>query len=87
MYSMCMFSERLQILVSPEQRRQLEVEAGRRGVSVSGLIREAVDHHLGGERRDDRMEAVTRIREMDGRFILPAELERIVEEAKTGRPR
>lgn len=35
--------ERLQILVTPEQRRRLLVIAGERGEAVTSLIREAID--------------------------------------------
>ncbi len=79
-----MFSERLQILVSPEQRRRLEAESRRRGTSVSGLVREAVDQHLGTVAREERIRAVDEIRAMRGRFLPPQELERLVEEERTG---
>lgn len=35
--------ERLQILVTPEQRRRLTVIAGQRGEAVTALVREAID--------------------------------------------
>ena len=35
--------ERLQILVTPEQRRRLTLIAGQRGEPVTSLIREAID--------------------------------------------
>ena len=35
--------ERLQILVTPEQRRRLQVVAGERGEAVTSLVREAID--------------------------------------------
>lgn len=82
-YGMCMYSERLQILVSPEQRRMLEAEARRRGVSVGALIREAVDEHLGIVDRSAREEALERIRGMSGTYAPPDELNRIVEEARS----
>ncbi len=82
MYAVCMFSERLQILVSPEQRKRLEAEAKRRGVSVSGLIRSAVDEHLGSVSREERSKAVDAVREMQGRFLSPAALKRLVEEER-----
>ncbi len=40
---MCMFSERLQVLIDPAQRRRLEAEAEARGSSVAALIRQAID--------------------------------------------
>ena len=77
-----MLSERLQILVTPDQRRRLEEEAKRRGTSVAGLIREAVDGHLGSVDREDRIGAVDAIRAMHGRFLSIDELNRLVEEER-----
>jgi hypothetical protein len=77
-----MFSERLQILVSPAQRKRWEAEAKRRGTSLAGLIREAVDRHLGSANRSDRVEALAGIRAMRGRFLSPSELDRLVEEER-----
>jgi hypothetical protein len=37
------FSERTQVLLTPEQRARLERMAARRGVSVGAVIREAID--------------------------------------------
>jgi hypothetical protein len=79
---MCMFGERLQILVSKEQRKRWEAEAKRRDTSVSGLIREAVDKHLGSADRSDRAEAIAGIRSMRGRFLSPSGLDRLVEEER-----
>ena len=79
-----MFSERLQILVSPEQRRRLETEARRRGTSVGALIREAVDLHVGPPARSDKDRALSGIRAMRGRHLSPEELERLVEQERTG---
>ena len=78
-----MYSERLQILVSPEQRRMLEAEARRRGVSVAALIRDAVEERLGVVDRETREEAVAEIREMRGTYVPPDELNRIVEEERS----
>ena len=80
---MCMFSERLQILISPEQRRRLETEARRRGTSVAALIREAVDLHLGPPARGERQRAIAGIRMMHGRPLSPEELEGLVEQDRT----
>src|SRR4029453_6940003 len=46
-YTLHMYNERLQILVTPEQRKRWELEARRRGTSVAGLIRDAVDRDMG----------------------------------------
>ena len=72
-----MLSERLQILVSREQRRRLEREAKRRGTSVGSLIREAVDARFGAVTTDERLRALDDIRAMHGRFLPPDELNRI----------
>ena len=40
---MSMFSERLQVLVAPEQRERLERAAAARGTSVATIVREAID--------------------------------------------
>jgi len=77
-----MFSERLQILVSPEQRKRWEIEAKRRRTSVAGLIRDAVDRDVGSLERGDRAGAVDAIRAMRGRFLPPDELDRLVEEER-----
>lgn len=79
---MHMLSERLQILISPEQRRRWENEAKRRGVSVAGLIRDAVDRDLGSAGREDRTQAVEAIRAMKGRFLTVDEMNRILEEER-----
>ena len=82
MYALCMFSERLQILVSRDQRRRLEAEAQRRDLSVGGLVREAVDAHLGHIGEADRLAALAGIRAARGRFLTPGEVNRIVDEER-----
>lgn len=83
-----MYSERLQILVTPEQRKRWDLEAKRRGTSVAGLIRDSVDRDLGSPDGVDRASAVDTIRAMRGRFLPPDELERLVEEERArSRPR
>ena len=78
-----MYSERIQLLVSTEQRRRLEQEAKRRGTSVAAVVRDAVDSKLGGPTREERMAAVERIRSMRGGvFLTPEELNRLVEEER-----
>lgn len=76
---MHMLSERLQILVSSEQRRRLEAEAKRRGSSVASLIREAVDVQFGAVTSADRLRALREIGEMQGRFRSPDELNHLAE--------
>jgi predicted DNA-binding protein len=76
-----MLTERLQILLAPEQRRRLDAEASRRGTSVAAVIREAIDAHLGVVTREQRLEAVEAIRRADAiPFVPPEELNRIAEE-------
>jgi hypothetical protein len=81
-YALHMYSERLQILVTPEQRRRWELEAKRRGTSIAGLIRDSVDREMGSLDREDRASAVDAIRAMHGRFLPPNELDRLVEEER-----
>ena len=72
-----MLNERLQILITSDQRRRLEEEARRRRVSVAGLIREAIYARFGAITPDDRLRAVEEIRGMEsGRFLPPDELGR-----------
>ncbi len=81
-YAMRMYSERLQILISKEQRRRLEQEAKRRGASVASVIRDAVDDRLGGVTRDDRIAAVEAIAAIEGLpSISVEEMNRMLAEA------
>ncbi|MGH3133215.1 MAG: antitoxin [Gaiellaceae bacterium] len=77
-----MLKERLQVLISPDQRRRLEAEAKRRGSSVATLVREAIDAHVGAPTQDDRSAAVSAIEEMGGRYLSPDELEALVDEER-----
>ena len=74
-----MLNERLQILVSRDQRRRLEAEARRRGTSVGSVVREAVDARLGAVSPEERLKALEGLRSMSGRFLPPDELDRISE--------
>jgi hypothetical protein len=79
-----MLKERLQILVTTDQRRRLEREARRRGTSVGRVVRDAVDAQLGGVTAEDRRRAVDEIIAMRGRFLFPEDatpegLDRIAE--------
>jgi predicted DNA-binding protein len=74
-----MLNQRLQLMISAEQRRRLEAEAKRRDASVASVIREAVDAHLGTVDRAARLHAVEEIRAMQGgKFLTPEELNREV---------
>jgi ribosome maturation protein Sdo1 len=77
-----MFDVRLQILISPEQRRRLEVEARRRKVSVASVIREAIDSRYGTVAPEERIRAVDEIGRMQGRFVPPEELRRLIDEER-----
>jgi hypothetical protein len=82
-----MFTERLQVLMSKEQRRRLEAEAKRRRSSVGALIREAIDTRGAGANREERSRAIAEIKGMrGGRFLPPKELERVIDEEREGLP-
>jgi hypothetical protein len=82
-YGLHMLNERLQILVTSEQRRRLEREARQRGVSVGSLIRDAIDARFGGFTIEERREAVEAIRAMQvDASLTPEEINRIVEEER-----
>jgi len=74
-----MLSERLQILVSPEQRRRLEAEARATKTSVGRVIRDAIDARYGSHERSGRLEALSAIREMRAEFVPAADLDRLAE--------
>ena len=83
-----MFTERLQVLMSKEQRRRLEAEAKRRNSSVGALIREAIDARGTGRTPQERARAVKEIEDMrGGRFLSPGELERVIDEERERLPR
>jgi hypothetical protein len=78
-----MYSERMQLLISKEQRRRLEQEAERRGTSVASVVRDAVDAQLGGPTPEERHAALERIRSMRSDvFLTPEELNRVVAEER-----
>ena len=80
---MCMLTERLQVLVSRAQRRRLELEARRRGVSVGALIREAVDARAPRVPLEERRRAVAEIKALSGgKFLSTEALEQIVDEER-----
>jgi hypothetical protein len=86
-YAMHMYSERLQILVTAEQRRTLESEARRRGASVGALVREAIDARfdpIGSDRRRAAFEELGRIGERNrGIDLAVEELEALVNDSHT----
>jgi hypothetical protein len=77
---MSMLTKRLQVLVTPQQRRRLAAEAQRRGSSVGELVREAIDSIVGGVSAEERQRAVEEIARMEpGKFVGPDELDRLIE--------
>lgn len=81
-YAMSMLSQRLQILISPDQHRRLEAEAQRRGSSVAMVVREAIDERVGKVTREDRIRAVEEIAAMKGRYLTVEEIEAIIAEER-----
>lgn len=79
---MSMLDNRLQILVSSEQRRRLEAEAQRRGSSIATLVREAIDERYGATTTEERLRAVEEIAAMKGRFLTPEEIEQVIDEER-----
>jgi hypothetical protein len=82
-----MLSERLQLLVTPAQRRRLDEESRRRGTSVGAVVREAIDARYGSATPDDRRRAYEAIERLQGTFLPPAEIEAIVDEERDGASR
>lgn len=78
---MRMYTERLQILVSKEQRQRLELEAKRRKSSVASVIRDAVETELGGTSPQDRLQAVAAISRLRAPYLPPEELAREIDRA------
>ena len=75
---MSTLTDRLQVLISPDQRRRLEAEARRRGGSVA----EAIDASLARPTRTERLEAIEAIKAMRGKHLPVEELEAIIDEER-----
>lgn len=60
---MCMFSERTQVLLSPEQAARLKRIAVREGRSVGAVIRDAVDSYVdpGSDSRHEAIQALMKM--------------------------
>lgn len=54
---MTTYSERTQVLLTPEQRARVERIAAARGISVGAVIREAIEAQTAPRRRRSREEA------------------------------
>jgi ribosome maturation protein Sdo1 len=82
-----MITERVQVLLTPQQRRRLEDEARRQARSVASLVREAIDARFGTVSPDERLAAVEAIGAMSGgRFLTPEQINRAVEEEREDIP-
>jgi hypothetical protein len=82
-----MITERVQVLLTPQQRRRLEDEARRQARSVASLVREAIDARFGTVSRQERLAAVEAIGAMSGgRYLTPEQINRAVEEEREGIP-
>jgi len=68
-----MVMERLQILVTSQQRELLERRARDRGVAVAALVREAIDAHVLKRTLEERMAAVARLEAMPRVKVPPPE--------------
>lgn len=77
-----MYSERLQVLITPDQRRRLEAEARHRGSSVATVVREAIDRTVAGPTREERIEAVEAIKAMRIPPLTVDEIEAIIDEER-----
>lgn len=62
---MCMYSERTQVLLSPEQLERVKRIARREGTSVGAVIRDAVDAFTWAP-PDRRQQALEHMLSMDG---------------------
>ena len=78
-YAVCMYSERLQLLLTKEQRRRLDDEARRSGSSVAALVREAIDGHFQPATAEQRRDAARLLLERKVELIAPAELRELVD--------
>lgn len=76
-----MLNQRLQLLLTPEQRRRLDEEASARGESIGALVREAIDARFTSTSRAKRVKAVEEIAAMrGGPAPSPEEINRLVAE-------
>lgn len=75
-----MYNGRMQILISPEQRRCLQDEARASGASVAALVREAIDQRFGRQPpREERGMAARRITARQVRMPPPEELRELID--------
>lgn len=77
----CMYSEREQILLSPEQRCRLDEEVAARNIAVAAVVREALDEHLGSGDMSRRQAAARRMFSRNLKVVSPEELADIAQRA------
>jgi predicted DNA-binding protein len=78
-----MITERVQILLTPQQRRRLESEARRQERSIASLVREAIDARFGSFGPEERLAAVEAIEAMSGgRYLTPEQINQAVDEER-----
>jgi hypothetical protein len=83
-----MLNERLQILITKQQRVRLEAEARQRNVSVGRLIREAIDATYGAITTQERLDSVEQIGQLSGgKFLTPDEIESVIAEERVAATR
>ena len=76
---MCMFTERMQVLLSPQQIARLKRIAARDGRSVGAIIRDAVDAYVdpGGDARHRAIQAMLKMNlPVDDWEVMKADIER-----------
>lgn len=74
-----MYTQRLQILLSQQQRRRLELEAKRRGLPVAAVVREALDAHAERVSPERRTLAMERLSGRHAAFVPIDELNALLE--------
>lgn len=74
-----MFSERMQLLLTPRLRQRVRAEATRRGTSEAAIVREALEAKLGTVSRDERLAAIEAIGAMYGELLEPEELDALID--------
>lgn len=77
---MCMYTERMQILLTKAQRRALEIEAKTRGVSVASVVREAIEARGAGVPADRRRAALERLMSYRIPYVPIDELNAMIDE-------
>ncbi len=77
-----MYSERMQLLLTPEQRRRVDTEAKRRGSSAAAVIREAIDAQIQPFSREERRAALERLEAIRIPFVPIDQLNAMIDEGR-----